>query len=423
MSEDVEDVSAAQPAGPNGDVRSLVVGAAATIVSPLPQFLTGAMAVQVAGDLRFGIGMLGVAIALNRAGQGVSSVFLGRLADRLGSTRALRLAMAISVVSSLGIATTARDFISLSAWLVVASFAHALSQPASNRLLSRRVRPDRLGTAFGLKQAATPASTMLAGFAVPVFAVGLGWRWAYVATAAFGAVLIVLLTRRMPAAAQRQRTVAAEERRKADAAPERPRIPFSPFLLLTSLAFGLVLAGNVVVPSFYVASAVAAGTRAEVAGLLLGAGSVAAIVVRIVAGIASDHVVRRPLLLVAALVAVGGSGILLLASGDPGLMSVGVVLAVVGTWGFNGVFWFAIVRAYPSAPGSITGLLAPGGQLGATLGVLSFGFLVERFGYPVSWTVAAAAAFLSAIAMIAASVLLGRGPSGTAGTTGGTHAV
>lgn len=410
--------SGGQRIGP-AEIRSLVIGASATIVTPLPQFLTGAMAVQMTSDLRFGAGLLGVAIAINRAGQGISSLFLGRLADQLGSTRALRLAMWISAITSLGIATTARNFTSLAAWLFAASLAHALSQPASNRLLSRRVRPGRLGTAFGLKQSATPMSTMLAGFAVPVFAVGVGWRWAFVATAVMALALVITLTRRLPALPVNGAAVqgGAEAPNPGGAvAPvrnERVRIPFSPFLLLTSVAFGLVLAGNVVVPSFYVGSAVEAGTRVEVAGFLLGAASVAAIVTRILSGLACDHLIRRPLLLVAALVAFGGAGILLLATGEPRLMNIGVVMAVVGTWGFNAVFWYAIVRAYPQAPGSITGLLSPGGQAGATLGVLAFGFLVERFGYGPSWTIAAGMAFASAVAMVAASMLLERSPSAT----------
>jgi hypothetical protein len=33
----------------------------------------------------------------------------------------------------------------------------------------------------------------------------------------------------------------------------------------------------------------------------------------------------------------------------------GVVLALAGTWGFHGVFWFSIVRAYPATPGRVTG--------------------------------------------------------------------
>jgi predicted MFS family arabinose efflux permease len=403
------------------EIRSLVIGATATVVTPLPQFLTGAMAVQMTGDLRFGAGLLGVAIAINRAGQGISSLFLGRLADELGSTRALRLAMWISAFTSVGIATTARNFASLAAWLFVASFAHALSQPASNRLLSRRVRPGRLGTAFGLKQSATPASTMLAGFAVPVFAVGVGWRWAFVATAVMALALVVTLTRRLPPLPGSAVGAAAAGGTNGAARParnERVRIPFSPFLLLTSVAFGLVLAGNVVVPSFYVGSAVEAGTRVELAGFLLGAASLAAIVTRILSGLACDHLIRRPLLLVAALVAFGGAGILLLATGEPALMNVGVVMAVVGTWGFNAVFWYAIVKAYPQAPGSITGLLSPGGQAGATLGVLSFGFLVERFGYGTSWTIAAITAFVAALAMVAASILLERSPAAT-GLEGG----
>lgn len=44
----------------------------------------------------------------------------------------------------------------------------------------------RRGFAFGVKQSAVPLTAMLAGLAVPVFAVTVGWRWAFGAAAALG---------------------------------------------------------------------------------------------------------------------------------------------------------------------------------------------------------------------------------------------
>ena len=39
----------------------------------------------------------------------------------------------------------------------------------------------RRGAAFGIKQAAAPLATLLAGLAIPVFALTLGWRAAFLA--------------------------------------------------------------------------------------------------------------------------------------------------------------------------------------------------------------------------------------------------
>jgi MFS family permease len=60
-------------------------------------------------------------------------------------------------------------------------------------------------------------------------------------------------------------------------------------------------------------------------------------------------------------------------------------LAFVGCWGYNGVFWYAMVRAYPDAPGRITGALSPGGLAGSTLGPVVFGWLVDQLGYQTAW--------------------------------------
>lgn len=63
--------------------------------------------------------------------------------------------------------------------------AHEPGQLASNLTLSRYVPAHRLGLSFGIKQAAIPLATLLAGAAVPAVALTLGWRWAY----GIGAVL------------------------------------------------------------------------------------------------------------------------------------------------------------------------------------------------------------------------------------------
>lgn len=375
------------------------LGAAATIVSPLPAFLTGAMVVQITEDVAFGAAGLGLAIGLSRAGQAVSSFFLGPLADRLGASRSLRISMLIAAVASVGIATTVTNLVTLCAWLVVASLAHALGQPATNRLLIRQVQPGRLGTAFGLKQAASPGSSMLAGFAVPAIAVTLGWRWAFALVALLALGVIVAIGRRGPTAAQR-----AE--RKRDAAPKEA-LSDRRLVALLALAFGFALAANVIVPTFYVASAVEAGSSSEFAGTMLALGSGLAIATRLIAGVACDRIIRRPLLLCAGLLTIGGLGIGLLATLQPQLMTFGALLALTGAWGFNGVFWFAVVRAYANTPGRITGLLSPGGSLGATLGSILFGVVAQYLGYSVAWLLGAVIAVLAGVGLAICSRLVG----------------
>lgn len=384
---------------------------AAFIVTPLPAFLTGAMVVQITDDLAFGAAGLGLAVALNRAGQGVSSLFLGRLTDRLGASRSLKIAMLIAASASVGLALTANSLAVLCAWLVLASFAHALSQPATNRLLIRRVQPGRLATAFGLKQAASPGSSMLAGFAVPAIAVTLGWRWAFGLVAVLALGVVLSIGGRGGTTDQRQARRASQR--------ARGRLGDRPVVVSLSIAFGFALAANVAIPAFYVASAVDAGSSPEFAGVMLAAGSAMAIVTRLVAGVVCDRSGIQPLLLCAGMLAAGTTGLLLLATGVAVLMNVGVLVALTGAWGFNGVFWYAVVAAYADSPGRITGVLSPGGSAGATLGSVVFGWIAQHQGYTAAWCVASAAALVASVGLVlSARMLARRRPTGGTATLG-----
>ena len=373
------------------EVAAIASSSAVSIVAVMPVFLTGALVIPMAADLAFGAAGLGIAAALFRGTQAVTSPFLGRFADRIGSTRALKLAALASAICSLGIASTANSLLVLCAWLCVGSTANALGQPAANRLLIHRVAERRRGKGFGLKQAAVPASSMLAGVSVPLIGLTIGWRWAFVIAGSIAlSISLVLGSRsRGPRAAKPPR----------DDAPRTP-LEGRSTLLMMSVAFGLGVSATAVVPTFFVDSAVTAGATQSLAGLVLAVGSISAILVRLVGGAIVDRFRIKPLRLCAMLLAVGTVGLVLLASGESQTMSLGVVLAMGGAWGFNGIFWYAMVSYYPATPGRVTGVLAPGGFIGATTGVAVFGFVAEGTGYRSAWSLAAGLAVLAAVGML-----------------------
>ena len=77
----------------------------------------------------------------------------------------MRLSGLTAALAMLGVAVAARDTAVLVAALVVAGWGNGVGQPASNDLIARSVAADRQGLAYGLKQAAIPLSTLLAGVA------------------------------------------------------------------------------------------------------------------------------------------------------------------------------------------------------------------------------------------------------------------
>ena len=376
----------------SGVVRSSV----ATVAAVLPMFLLGALGADMTRALGFGVDALGFAVAILHGCSAAVAVPAGRLVDRMGASRSLRAASTLAACACVGVAGLARSWISLVGILLIAGLAHALVVPASNRMLARVVDLKRLGLAFGLKQSAPPIATLLAGISVPALAVTVGWRWAWAAAAVFSLLVATLV---VPNPRQPRRLLPVE----------RPPIR-SPLRLTVMLAvtFGFGTATASTVPYFLVEYAVQNGISTGIAGIVLASASIGAIVARVVAGFACDRIPEHHLLLCAALLLGGAVGLLILAQGADQAIVLGAVVAMTGTWGFNGVFWYSLIRSFAESPGAITGAVAPGGLIGGMLGPILFGLLVTRYGWGTGWLAASVTAVVAAVAMMIADRELGR---------------
>lgn len=377
---------------------TMVLSVATVAVCTLPLFLVGALAPQLTRELGFTAAGLGIAIAAYRVGAAATVGALGRLTDRVGSTTAIRLAALLTGVAALGIVTSARTLAGLVVWLLVGAMGRSLCQPAVNRLIVQRVPVARQGAAFGVKQSGGPSASMLAGLSVPILAATLGWRAAFVATAVFAGLIILAVGRATagPSDVPRMR---------------RPRVPLRGRRTLAMLfvAFTLASGASSILTAFYVASATDAGLSAAHAGSLLAVASVGAITVRLLSGVACDRLAGGHLILCAGMLGLGALGTLALASGQPWLLAAGILIGLAGSWGFDGVFWYAIVRRYQAQPGQVTGALEPGGLLGGAGTPLLFGFVVELTSYRVAWIGGAVLAMAGAAAMLQGDRLLRRG--------------
>lgn len=379
-----------KPAASRSPKGAIAIGMAATVVGGLPGFVTGVMVVQLTRDLSFGVAGLGVAMSFYYGVGAALSVHLGRLVDILGAARSLRVAASGTLLATWGIAATAHRWSVLVAWLALAGASHMLGQPAANRLLVNRVGADKLGTAFGVKQSAPALGSMLAGLSVPSVALTVGWRWTYVICGILALTLAVFVGKPTVKPLGRQ-----------ERGPRSPLRNRGTIVLLT-FAFAFAFGANAITLAFYVDSAVSAGAAQSIAGAVFALASVGAIATRLIAGVVCDRTGVSPLKLASSLLAGGSIGLGMLATGRPGWMVMGIVLALGLTWGFPGVFWLALLRAYPEQPGRITGALQPGG-FGAMLAPLLFGLVVEAAGYGVGWMFTAGISLSAAAIMFAAS--------------------
>ena len=387
--------------------RPVLLAVAVATVGVLPAFLTGGLAVQIRSELDFGSAALGLAVAVFFVSASLASVVMGRVVERIGAHRAMRVSATGSAAALLGVALFAGSWAGLVACLMLGGLANAVAHPATHLSLARKVPANRQGFSFGIKQAAIPAATLLAGLAVPIIAVTFGWRWAF----AGGAALALLLSFIVPA-----ETLGGVRKIKEARAGDVPTAP----LVLLALGIGLGSAAATPLGAFIVESSVAAGLRVETAGLMLALGSAMGIVVRVTFGRLADGMGGGSLRLVAAMLGVGVVGFALLANGSGGLIVPGILLAFGAGWGWPGLFNFAVVKTNPNAPAAATGITQTGASGGAALGPLVFGVVVEAASYEAAWLLCGAIALVALVAILAgrAMILRERARNHAAGAAG-----
>jgi MFS family permease len=380
-------------------VRALAAAALLTTVGVLPVFLLGGLAVLVRADLGFDEVRLGISVAAYFAAAAVGSVHAGRLAQQFGAQRSLRWGAALSVGCLLGVAS-AQTWLLLTASLLIGGIANSLIQVAANLLLSGAVSPARQGLAFGVKQAAIPAATLLGGLAVPLVGVTVGWRWAFVLAAVLA--LVATATQRQQGAGVRPAVV-------------RPSVATAPApLVVLAAGAGCGAAAANSLGSFLVEFVVSVGWSPAAAGRTLAIGSLAGLGARLLVGWLADRGASRTLRGVAAQLGLGAIAFALLPSAGgtlPALTAV-VVLAFATGWGWPGLFNFLVVRENRAAPAAATGVTQAGVYAGGVVGPLAFGAAVQYGSYALAWRGAGGVLLLGAVLLLVGRRLAAARPRG-----------
>ncbi len=378
---------------PPTERRVLISVIAVTTSGVLPVFLFGGLAVQIAADLGLSPAAKGQVVAGYFGLSALTSAWSGRLTERFGSSRLMRSAALVGATSSFGVAT-ARSALWLMIAVAIGGLANAFAQPAANALVVRSIPKARQGFALGIKQAAIPTATLLAGLAVPTVALTVGWRWAF-AAAGGGALAALALTPTVYRPVSHQR--------RAIGTISGPLL--RPLLVL-SLGVGLGSAMANILGAFITSTAVVAGLGPGAAGLLLAAGSALGLSLRVGSGWMADRRGHGHVTAVAVMLFGGAVGVLGIASGMTGAVVIGTLLAFGSGWSWPGVFNLAVVNNYPSTPAAATGVTQTGSYTGGALGPLAMGAMVQQWGYPWAWLVVAFLALASGAVMLVGRALL-----------------
>ncbi|NUT47543.1 MAG: MFS transporter [Saccharothrix sp.] len=349
--------------------RTLLATGAAVTVGGLPTYLVSAMAIQIGQELSLTVALVGAATALFFTVAALTSHPLSRLTERIGPTGALRLAASLTATCALAMAA-APSVGWLLAGVGVAGMANSLAQPATAEVLVVLIPPHRRAFAFGAKQAAVSAGTLLAGLTVPAVALTLGWRWGFVLCAVL-AVVTALVAPRVPFRAARATTsrVASTD------------------LVLLAVAAALGAGSANAMAAYLVVTAVDTGFSPAGAGLMLSLGSASGFVSRLVVGLAADRWRPDLPLTAAAMLTLGAVGLGMFAVGGSVTFVVGLILGFAAGWAWSGVFNLGVADRFPDRVASATAVTQIGVYVGSATMPPFFGWCAQVFGLGAAWSV------------------------------------
>jgi predicted MFS family arabinose efflux permease len=370
-------------------VRTTAATATALACALVPVFLFGALSDLIRGDLDFGEAGVGAGVTVFFVAAGLGAVPAGRVTERVGARVAMVLGCSVAGLASLGIGVLTQRWWHAAVLLALAGSSVGLIDTGGARAFADVVPPRRQGLAFGIKEASVPAASMLAGAAVPLLGLTIGWR----PTFGLGLLLIPFVWLILPPDVRATATPVATTE---TARPARST------LVLIAIGSAAGTGAATATASFLVPAATNAGLSVGFAGTLLAVGSGLSIVARIVAGHGADTSRRSELLVVALMLGVGALGPLLLALDGPAMAIAGGLLTLGAGWGWTGLVFLSAVRADPSAPAAAAGIVLAGLSTGGALGPIAFGLLASNAGYPAAWWATAGA------------MLVGTGAIGTA---------
>lgn len=365
------------------DTRSVIAtSVVATIGCVYPGFLVGAVSVQVIDEFGVSAGRYGWAMGTYFLAATFSSILGGRLVQRIGPRRQLVGCLLTTIVAQSLIASIGDSFGTVVALLAVCGVVNAANQTAVNLALTRARLP-RLGLAIAIKQSGMPSAAMISGATVPLLALTLGWRSAFVLGVAIAAVGLAMVLRFIEPGG-------VEVLRSAKPVSSNHALYWS----LIGGSFLSFSAGGLT--SWLVASGVDAGLSEGAAGWLLSLGAAFGISARLFWGVRNDTMTARPYSMAALMATIGAVGMLGLAPRIEALHVAATFLAFAAGWSWPVFTNFGIMRANGDAAGAASGVTQMGIYLGVFAGPLVTGWTIDEYGYGAMWTLVAVCMLIGA---------------------------
>ena len=328
----------------------------------------------------------GLVISAFSLSYGIGQLPAGWLADRIG--RRMVITISICGVALAGLLVgLSQTYIMMLVFLVLMGVLGGGYHPASSPTISASVQPKNRGRALGLHIIGGSASYFLAPLIAAAFAAVWGWREPFiilaVPTIIFGMVFYVLLGRRADTKETEHRITNSHN--EAPAAPRRLH-RLVPFIILTAFNGAVIISTISFIPLFVVDHF---GVGKEAAAALIAIIYSAGLWASPLGGYLSDRLGRVPVTLAACLIA--GPAIYLLTLVPYGL-GFGAVLLIIGMTKYirqPAAEAYIIGQTSERHRSTVLGIFYFGNMEGAGIITPIIGYLIDRFGFYLSFTIAA----------------------------------
>lgn len=360
----------------------------------VPSVLIGAWAFDIRDDFSISAAEIGTAVSVFY----LASTLATRLAmpqlSRTSPMTMTRLGLGLCALTVLltGVVGTK---IALFAMCAVTGLANGIATPSANMLIALTVPPRRQGVAFGLRVSAVPgAAAFAAAGAWLVAHTTLGWRGL---CAVLGGCLAVLLVASLAGSSPHLPSPSSEAATDVGNGLSSLRL----------LALGGLLAATAcsVLSPFLVDGLIAGGASPGDAALLLGISAWVGVTSRITTGLLADrhpyplrHVASAAAMMCAAAIGMTGLGF---GHGTPVLATAAMVTFGIG-FAWPGLLHHAAITLHPEHMARATSYMQMGTYVGALVGPLVFGFLVQFGSFRLAWTVTACVALCGGVMLLLA---------------------
>ncbi|MFJ6114584.1 MFS transporter [Agrococcus sediminis] len=357
----------------------IALAAAVTVACSLPLYMLGALAPAINQSLPLDASLVGVAMAAYWVAAAIGSMLTMRFTLVYTDRSVMVVSLLLVIAGLVGAGLLATQTWHLLALLGLSGIANGLGHAPANSQLQSRLAPSLQGFGFGVKQAAIPLASVLAGLAVPLLGTTLGWRWGFV-IAGLACVPIVV------AAFSGAQEVASGRERAA--APGRS-VPSTVRSKTVALAIVPLLAAGTFAACASLVTTVAdiRGWSVEAAALTLAASCLVGAVLRVIATSSPRLSLRGAFGLLVAMLAVGALGIAVMAIPFEFAFLTGMVLVHGPGWAWPGILHFVAAQTAEGHVSAATGVVQLMVSIGSVLVPVVAGLVVARVGPTLAWLV------------------------------------